>query len=146
MARLQARIDQQWDSYQKRPKRAQYGVSAQGYTFAQYVDDWRLKVERIGNLNYPEAAKREGIYGKLILEVCIKPNGNLYEEEGNTPIVTNSSGSKILDAAAIKIVRMAAPFPSFSSDMRAQMAKLDMEVFCITRGWTFTRSDQLTSQ
>lgn len=146
MARLQARIDDQLDAYQKRPKRAQYGVSAKGYTFAQYVDDWRLKVERVGNLNYPEAARREGMYGNLKLEACIRPDGSLYEEEGNTPAIVSSSGSRVLDAAAMRIVRMSAPFPAFSSDMRTQMAKMNMEVFCITRGWEFTRSDRLTSQ
>ncbi|MEW5787127.1 MAG: energy transducer TonB [Pseudomonadota bacterium] len=146
MAKLQARIDQQMDEYQKRPRRAQYGINAQGFTFAQYVEDWRIKVERIGNLNYPEAARRERMYGSLIMESCIKPDGTLYEEDDNTPTVVKTSGSRVLDAAAMKIVRMSAPFPGFSGEMRAQMAKMRMDVFCITRTWTFTRSDQLTSQ
>ena len=146
MAKLQARIDQQMDEYQRRPRRGQYGINAQGFTFAQYVEDWRIKVERVGNLNYPEAARRERMYGSLIMESCIRPDGVLYEEDGNTPSIVKSSGSKILDAAALKIVRMSAPFPVFSTEMRAQMTKMRLDVFCITRTWTFTRSDQLTSQ
>ena len=136
MARLQARIDQNLDEYQKRPRRAVHGASAQQFTFAQYVDDWRIKVERVGNQNYPEAAARNKLYGSLILMVCINADGTVESID-----VRRSSQSKILDAAAESIVNRAAPYPPFSAEMR----KLT-DVFCIPRTWTFTRSDQLTSQ
>ena len=136
MARLQARIDQQWDEYQKRPRRMFVGARAQEYTFAQYVDDWRIKVERVGNLNYPEAARREGLYGSLVLTVNINADGSLESVQ-----VYRSSGSKILDAAAVKIVEMAAPFASFTPAMRQKV-----DILGITRTWKFTRSEQLTSQ
>jgi protein TonB len=137
MARLQARIDQQLDDYQKRPRRMfAVGARAQEYTFAQYVDDWRLKVERVGNLNYPEAARREGLYGSLVLTVNINADGSLESVQVDRP-----SGSKILDAAAVKIVEMAAPYAPFTPAMRKKV-----DILGITRTWTFTRSDQLTSQ
>ena len=136
MARLQARVDQQWSEYQKRPRRGEFGINAQGYSFAQYVDDWRIKVERVGNLNYPEAARRQGLYGSLVLTVSINADGSLESVE-----VYRSSGSRILDAAAMKIVEMAAPYPPFSQEMRKKV-----DILGITRTWTFTRSDQLTSQ
>ncbi len=136
MAKLQARVDQQWSNYQKRPRRGEFGINAQGYSFAQYVDDWRIKVERVGNVNYPEAARRQGLYGSLILTVNINSDGSLQSVE-----IYKSSGSKILDAAATKIVEMAAPFPAFSPEMRKQV-----DILGITRTWTFTRADQLTSQ
>jgi protein TonB len=145
MARLQASIDMQTDAYQKRPRKLFLGARAKEYTFAQYVTDWSQKVERVGNMNYPEAARRNHIYGSLILEVCIKPSGALYDEE-DSPAVLKSSGAKILDAAAINIVRLSAPYSAFPPEMRANMTKLNMDVFCITRTWSFTRSDQLTSQ
>ena len=135
MARLQARIDQQRDEYQKRPRRSVHGASAQEFTFAQYVDDWRIKVERVGNQNYPEAAARNRLYGSLVLMVCINADGSIEEVE-----VTRSSRTKILDAAAVNIVTRAAPYPPFTPAMR----KL-VDVFCIPRTWMFTRSDQLTS-
>jgi len=149
MARLQARIDSQMDEYQKRPRKLFIGARAKEYTFAQYVNDWREKVERVGNMNYPEAARRNHLYGSLILEVCIKPDGALYENpdgQEENPAVVKSAGAKVLDAAAIKIVRMSAPFAAFQPEMRATMSKLNMDVFCITRTWSFTRSDQVTSQ
>lgn len=136
MARLQARIDQQWDDYQKRPRRMFVGARAQEYTFAQYVDDWRIKVERVGNLNYPEAARRQGLYGSLVLTVNINADGSLESVQVDRP-----SGSKILDAAAVKIVEMAAPYAAFTPAMRQKV-----DILGITRTWTFTRSDQLTSQ
>lgn len=136
MARLQARIDQNWDDYQKRPRRMFVGARAQEYTFAQYVDDWRIKVERVGNLNYPEAARREGIYGSLRLTVNINADGSVESVE-----LDKSSGSKVLDAAAVKIVEMAAPYAAFTPAMRKKV-----DILGITRTWTFTRSDQLTSQ
>lgn len=136
MARLQARIDQNWDDYQKRPRRMFVGARAQEYTFAQYVDDWRIKVERVGNLNYPEAARRAGLYGSLVLTVNIHADGSLESVQ-----LDRSSGSRILDAAAIRIVEMAAPFAAFTPDMRQKV-----DILGITRTWTFTRSDQLTSR
>ncbi len=136
MARLQARIDNQMDEYQKRPRRMFVGARAQEYTFAQYVEDWRIKVERVGNLNYPEAARRNRLYGSPILTVSINTDGTLESIQ-----VDRSSGHKVLDAAAVHIVEMAAPFAPFPESMRKKV-----DILGITRTWTFTRSDQLTSQ
>ncbi len=136
MARLAARIDQQWDAYQKRPRRLTPGPRAMEYTFARYMDDWRIKVENFGNLNYPEAARRNKIYGSLVLMACINADGSLESAE-----LHRSSGSKILDTAALRIIEMAAPFASFSPEMRKKA-----DIFCFPRTWTFTRSDQLTSE
>ena len=133
MAQLQARISQQWDEYQKRPKRAFVGANVKEYAFARYVEDWVAKVERVGNLNYPEAARRQGIYGSLKLTVSIHANGKLEKIE-----VDRSSGSKILDAAAVRIVELAAPYAPFPADMQKKA-----DILSITRTWTFTRSDQL---
>lgn len=136
MARLQARIDQEYDAYQKRPRRVFVGARAQQYSYARYIEDWRLKVERVGNLNYPEAAKRGHIYGALVLTVSIRADGSLEDVQ-----IDRSSGSKVLDAAAIKIVQMSAPFAPFSPEMRKTV-----DVLGVTRVWNFTNSDQLTSQ
>ena len=133
MANLQARISQQWDEYQTRPKRAFVGANVREYAFARYVEDWVTKVERVGNVNYPEAARRQGIYGSLKLTVSIYANGRIETIE-----VDRSSGSKILDAAAIKIVELAAPYAPFPDDMRKKA-----DILSITRTWTFTRSDKL---
>ncbi len=133
MAQMQARISQQWDEYQKRPKRAFIGANVREYAFARYVEDWIAKVERVGNVNYPEAARRQGIYGSLRLTVSIYADGRVEAID-----VDRSSGSKVLDAAAIRIVELASPYAAFPDDMRKKA-----DILSITRTWTFTRSDQL---
>lgn len=133
MAQLQARVSQQWDEYQKRPRRAFVGANVREYAFARYVEDWVAKVERIGNLNYPEAARRQGVYGSLKLTVSIYSDGRIEKIEVDRP-----SGSKVLDAAADKIVRLGAPYAQFPEEMRKKT-----DILSITRTWTFTRSDQL---
>jgi protein TonB len=132
-AKLQARISQQWEEYQKRPRREFVGASAKSYAFARYVEDWVAKVERVGNLNYPEAARRQSIYGSLRLSVSIFADGRVEKIE-----VDKSSGSRLLDQAAIRIVELASPFAAFSREMRETA-----DILSITRTWTFTRSDQL---
>lgn len=132
-AKLQASISRQYSEYQKRPRREFVGANAKSYVFARYVEDWVAKVERIGNLNYPEAARRQGIYGSLRLSVSIYANGKVEKIE-----IDKSSGSKILDQAAINIVEMGADYAPFSKEMREKA-----DILSITRTWTFTRSDQL---
>ncbi|SEL19828.1 energy transducer TonB [Nitrosovibrio tenuis] len=138
IARLEAQTAQDYEAYQKRPKRKFIGARTQEYRFARYVEDWRIKVERIGNLNYPEAAKREKLYGNLQLTVGIRSDGSLESIEINRP-----SGKTVLDEAAVRIVKLAgqngfAPFPPDISR--------DIDILHITRTWAFTRSDELTSE
>ncbi len=132
IARLEAQISRQIEEYQKRPIRKFVGSNAQEYRFAQYVEDWRLKVERIGNLNYPDSA-RGRLYGSLVLVVSIKTDGSLDGVE-----VIRSSGHQILDRAAERIVKMASPFGSFPANI-----KRDTDILVITRTWTFAPGDKL---
>lgn len=138
IARLEAQISKEYEAYQKRPKRKFVGARTREYRFARYVEDWRLKVERIGNLNYPEAAKRQKLYGSLQLTVGIRSDGSL-ESIG----IDRSSGAKILDEAAINIVRLAAQngFAPFPPDISR-----DTDILHITRTWVFARSDKLLSE
>mgnify|MGYP005821145525 FL=1 len=135
MARLEAQIAKQQDEYQKRPKRKFIGARTQEYRFATYVEAWRQKVERVGNLNYPEAAKEQKIYGQLRMTVSIKADGTLEKIE-----INQSSGHKILDDAARRIVELAAPYAPFPEDIRK-----DTDILSITRTWTFTRQDSLSA-
>jgi protein TonB len=132
-ARLEAQISRDWDAYQKKPKRNFVGARTQEYRFARYAEDWRIKVEKVGNLNYPEEAKRQKIYGSLQLIVNIKADGSVERVE-----IKRSSGHKELDEAAIRIVNLAAPYAAFPEDIRK-----DTDILGIVRTWTFTRADQL---
>jgi len=133
--RLEAQIAKDMDAYQKRPKRRFIGAGAEEYRFARYVEDWRLKIQRIGNLNYPQAARDLKLYGNLVLTVSIRADGSVEAIE-----VNRSSGQRVLDAAAVHIVEMSAPFAPFPPDI-----KRDTDILHITRTWSFTKGDQLRS-
>ena len=134
--RLEAQISKEMDAYAKRPKRRFVGARAEEYRFARYVEDWRLKVERVGNLNYPENARTQKLYGSLLLTVGIRADGSV-----ESIAVDRASGQKMLDLAAQKIVEMASPYAPFPSDI-----KRDTDILYITRTWTFGPGDSLTSQ
>jgi protein TonB len=133
--RLQAQIARQIDEYQKRPRKKFIGASAAEYRFAQYEEDWRAKVERWGTLNYPAEARGK-IYGNLRLSVTLRPDGTVAAIE-----LDRSSGLKVLDAAAFKIVRMASPFAPFPPDIRR-----DTDLLVITRTWFFGQGDKLWTE
>jgi len=136
IARLEAQIAREWESYQQRPRRRFIGGRAQEYRFAAYEEGWRAKIERVGELNYPQAARDQKIYGTLVVTVSIKSDGSLEGVE-----INRSSGQRILDAAALRIVRLAAPFAPFPPDIAR-----DTDILSITRTWIFTRSDQLVTE
>jgi len=93
-------------------------------------------VERVGNLNYPDEAKRRKLYGNLVLHVAIRPDGSVRAIN-----VRKSSGHKLLDDAAIRIVKLAAPFAPFPAEIRKETDILD-----IIRTWQFRNNDQLFSK
>lgn len=135
LVRLEAEIARSIEEYNQRPKRKFIGARVEEYRFAQYVEDWRQKVERVGNLNYPAEARGK-LYGSLILTVAIKSDGSLERVELN-----RSSGHKVLDEAAQRIVHLAAPFAAFPENIRR-----DTDIIEITRTWTFTAADQVSTQ
>lgn len=133
--RLQAEIDRRLDAYQKRPRKKFIGASAVEYRFAQYEEDWRRKVERVGTVNYPAAARGK-LYGNLRLTVTLRPDGNVETVE-----LDRSSGLKVLDDAAFRIVKMASPYAAFPQDIRR-----DTDLLVITRTWFFGRGDKLWTE
>ena len=104
-------------------------LAARSAPEAAYLQAWINKVERVGNLNYPGEARRQGLSGSLVLSVRLNPQGELIEIE-----VARSSGEPVLDQAAIRIVELAAPYAPFTDAMRAEYDEL-----VITRTWAFRR-------
>jgi protein TonB len=135
IARMEAQVARSIEEYNKRPRKNFVGARASEARFALYVEDWRQKVERIGNLNYPDGA-RGRIYGTLRLTVSINADGSLASVD-----LERSSGQKILDAAATRIVQMAAPYGKFPPDIRK-----DTDILVITRTWHFAPGDRVFSE
>src|SRR5690606_20431408 len=96
VARLEAQIERSLNEYAQRPRKVFIGSRAREYRFAQYVEAWRQKIERVGTLNYPEAA-RGRTYGSLLLSVVIRADGSV-----ESVTVQRSSGEEVLDQAAIR--------------------------------------------
>jgi protein TonB len=134
LVRAQAEIAKQISDYQKRPRKHHYMPSTSEYRYARYFEDWRTRVEKIGNENYPAEA-RGRYYGSLRLTVAIRKDGSVVDT-----ILEKSSGSVVLDRAARRIVMLGAPYPPFPPDIAR-----DTDILEITRTWIFT-NDQLATR
>ncbi len=126
MARLAAEVREQSQAYAKRPKKKFISSNTREYVYAAYMKGWVGRVERVGNLNYPDEARRQGVYGELVLTVGLNRDGSIKSMD-----VIKSSGHKLLDDAAQRIVRLAAPFPALPAD------KTRVDELYITRTWQF---------
>jgi len=111
-------------------------VSAHKYVAAQYIKDWETKVERMGNLNYPEEATKKNFSGTLTLDVGIKADGSVYSIR-----ISRTSGNPALDEAAKKIVRMSAPFAPLPLELLKEL-----DVLVITRVWKFSDESGLVTR
>lgn len=137
IASLQAQLDMQQQAYAKRPRTYTISsASTQKRHDALYLDSWRKRIEVVGNINYPEQARSQQLYGSLRMLVALRPNGSVQEIR-----ILQSSGHRVLDEAAINIVRLAAPFDAFPPEMLS-----DVDILEIIRTWRFHQGNSFTSQ
>ncbi len=136
IASLQAELDDETRVSADQPRvRRLTAASAKQSVDAAYLLDWRRRLEAVGNQYYPEASVRYGMYGDLRMLVVIRRDGSLEDIQ-----VLSSSGYAVLDEAAIKIVRMAAPYSPFPPELRATTDKLE-----IVRTWHFQENELSSS-
>lgn len=128
IASLQAELDEQTHNSVAQPRvRRLTAASAKASVDAAYLLDWRQRLEAVGNQYYPQASIRYGMYGDLKMLVVIRSDGSLEDIK-----ILSSSGYAVLDEAAMKIVRMAAPYSPFPAELKATTDKLE-----IVRTWHF---------
>ena len=136
IASLEARLDRQRQIYAKRPRiKRLTSLSTASSSDAYYLNSWRRKIEKVGNINYPAEARRKKLYGSLRLMVAVLPDGSLKEVE-----LLESSGHPILDDSAIRIVKLASPFAPFPDELRKSTDLLE-----IIRTWQFRENSSLRS-
>jgi protein TonB len=111
-------------------------VSTHKYLASQYLLDWQRKVQRTGNLNYPEVARKKNFVGSLVMDVGIKQDGSIYSIR-----ISRSSGNTALDDAAKRIVTMSAPFPPLPKELRKEL-----DVLVITRVWEFSDKSGMSTK
>ena len=135
MAKLAQEIQKESEQYAKRPKRKYISANTKEYEFAAYMRAWVARIERIGNLNYPDEARRQQLHGQLVLTVGLTRDGRVKSVD-----VIQSSGRKVLDDAAIRIVHLAEPFPALPED------KEKVDELYISRTWQFLPGDILRNR
>jgi periplasmic protein TonB len=133
---LSEQINESRQAYAKQPKQVFVSARTQEFKYANYMLEWVKKVERVGNLNYPDAARRDSISGKLLLDVELNPDGTVRNIS-----VLRPSGQPLLDEAAVRIVNLAGPFLPFPPEIRKEA-----DVLHITRTWEFSTSHRLHSR
>lgn len=135
---LQNTLDNNSTALSETPKKRRISASTKEYAAAAYMRAWEMKVERIGNMNYPQEAKERNINGSLMLSVDIQPDGSVPPEG---IVVSRSSGHKILDDAAVRIVRLAAPYAAIPEDVLA-----GSDMLTIIRTWKFESQRGLSAR
>ncbi|ADE13418.1 TonB family protein [Nitrosococcus halophilus Nc 4] len=127
IAALEGQLAKEIQGYANQPRKRHIDSSTKEYAATAYLDAWRKKIERVGKMNYPEEAKRQGLSGSLILVVDLNVDGSVANI-----VVRRSSGYQILDEAAIRIVRLAAPFAKVPENLLQ-----GHDILSITRTWQF---------
>ncbi len=126
MARLAAEIHLRSERYAKRPKRKFVSASTQEYAWAGYLREWVDRVERVGNLNYPDEARRRRLSGQVVISVAVRRDGSVERSE-----IVQSSGVTLLDASALRIAKLAEPYPPLPKTAE------DPDILHVTRTWQF---------
>ncbi|MEM7254598.1 MAG: TonB family protein [Pseudomonadota bacterium] len=135
LASLNAEVARKLEAYANRPRKKWITARTKESKYAAYMDEWRSKVERVGNLNYPDSARRDRLSGNLLLDVALRADGTVKDI-----VIRRSSGHRVLDDAAIRIVRLAAPYSPFPKPMREET-----DVLHIERTWEFLSNNRLST-
>lgn len=136
IASLQAQLDLKRQTYARRPRK--YTISSASTKKshdALYLDNWRRRIEAVGNINYPDEARRMQVYGNVRMLVALQPTGHIDEVR-----VLQSSGHTVLDRAALNIVNLAVPFEPFPDELREEA-----DILQIVRTFRFHEGNSLTS-
>jgi len=136
MVNLSEQLSETMQAYAERPKQIFVSARTQEFRYANYMNEWVKKVERVGNLNYPDEARRAGISGKLMMDVALNADGTVRDIR-----IMRPSGHAVIDEAAVRIVNLAAPYPPFPPDILK-----DADILHITRTWEFSTSNRLQSR
>ncbi|WP_140719147.1 MULTISPECIES: energy transducer TonB family protein [Gammaproteobacteria] len=132
MARLAAEVHLRSEQYAKRPNRKFVSASTREYAYANYLRAWVDRAERVGNLNYPDEARRRRLGGRVVITVGVRRDGSIESSR-----VLVSSGTPMLDSAALRIVQLAQPFPPLPK------TEDGVDILQVTRTWLFLPGGEL---
>jgi periplasmic protein TonB len=135
MARLAAEYHLRSELYAKRPKRKFVSASTREYAYANYLRAWVDRAERVGNLNYPDEARRRRLSGQLVISVAVRRDGSVEQTR-----IIRSSGIALLDSTALRIVKLAEPFPPLPE------TEEKIDVLHVTRTWNFLAGGEVRDE
>ena len=136
MVNLSEQLSESMQAYARRPRQIFVSARTREFKYSNYMREWVKKVERVGNLNYPDQARREGLSGKLRMDVTLNADGTV-----RNITISQPSGQPVLDEAARRIVNQAAPFAPFPPEILKEA-----DILHITRTWVFSTTHHLQSQ
>jgi len=126
MARLAAEVHLRSAQYAKRPNRKFVSASTREYAYANYLRAWVDRAERVGNLNYPDEARQRRLGGQVVISVGVRRDGSVESSR-----ILRSSGTPLLDEAALRVVKLAQPFPPLPK------TEDEIDILQVTRTWVF---------
>ena len=132
MARLAAEVHLRSEQYAKRPNRKFVSASTREYVYANYLRAWVDRAERVGNLNYPDEARQRRLGGQVVITVGVRRDGSVESSR-----ILRSSGVPLLDAAALRVIDLAKPFPALPKTNE------DIDILQVTRTWVFLPDGKL---
>ena len=135
MARLAAEVYLRSELYAKRPKRKFVSASTKEYVYANYLRAWVDRAERVGNLNYPDEARRKRLAGTLVISVAVRRDGSVEQTR-----IIQSSGIPLLDSTALRIVQLASPFPPLPETAE------NVDILHVTRTWRFLAGGEVRDE
>ena len=135
MTRLAAEYHLRSELYAKRPKRKFVSASTREWVYAEYLREWVARAERVGNLNYPDEARRKRLAGELVISVAVRRDGSVEQTR-----IIQSSGVPLLDSTALRIVKLAAPFPPLPK------TEENVDILHVTRTWEFLPGGEVVDQ
>jgi len=135
---LQNKLNETTRALSDRPKKRRISASTKEFAAAAYMKAWEMKVENIGNMNYPQEARRQGLNGSLMLSVDINPDGSV---PAGGIVISRSSGHEVLDEAAVRIVRLGAPYAAIPDNVLK-----DNDMLTIIRTWKFETGQGLSTR
>jgi protein TonB len=137
-AQREAETGKRINEFKSRPRKTFISPSTREIGYAMYYDAVTRRIEKIGTLEFPQHDGKS-VYGELILSIPIFQDGTIYEQDGG-PKVERSSGNELLDKAALRIARRAAPYGTFPKNMRTPDKD---DVWVITTRFNFTNIDDV---
>ena len=106
---------------------------------AVYLDSWRRKIERVGTMNFPSAARRRQFSGTPVIEVTIGADGRLLQSPDPPLAAVTPRSTK----RRMRILKLASPYDPFPPELAAKHDRDPHRLRVAVPGWCGARLERL---